>query len=78
VSFTILLCALLIVETDFYSAYTALIATFSNTGPALGKAASDYSTFSPYAKWVLSFAMILGRLEIFTILVLMAPLFWRR
>lgn len=78
VTFTILLCALLIVEKDFYSVYSALVATFSNTGPALGKAASDYSAFSPYAKWILSFAMILGRLEIFTILVLMTPLFWRR
>ncbi len=77
-SFTVLLLLLLIVEKDFYSTYSALLATFSNTGPGLGKVANDFSSLSHYAKWILSFAMILGRLEIFTVLVLFTPLFWRR
>lgn len=78
VIFIVLLLLLLIVENDFFTAYSALIATLSNSGPGLGNVATDFSSLSPHAKWVLSFAMLAGRLEIFTILVLLSPTFWRR
>lgn len=78
VIFIVLLLLLLIVEQDFFTAYTALLATLSNSGPGLGAVANDFSSLGPHAKWVLSFAMLAGRLEIFTILVLLSPTFWRR
>lgn len=77
-TFTILLLMLLVIEDDFYTAYTALIATFSNIGPGLGDVARNFANLSDYAKWILSFAMLLGRLEIFTALILFSPTFWRR
>lgn len=78
VIFTLLLLLLLVFEKDFLTAYSALIACLSNTGPGLNQVSSNFSTLSSYAKWVLSFAMLAGRLEIFTILVLLSPAFWRR
>lgn len=78
VIFIVLLLLLLVVEPDFFTAYTALLATISNTGPGLGQVAADFSGLSSHAKWILSFAMLAGRLEIFTILVLLSPAFWRR
>lgn len=78
VIFIVLLLLLLIFEPDFFTAYTALLATLSNSGPGLGQVAADFSNLNPYAKWILSFAMLAGRLEIFTILVLLSPAFWRR
>jgi len=78
VVFTILLLLLLVVENDFYAIYSALIATISNTGRGLGSVANNFSALSDYAKWILSFAMLAGRLEIVTILVLLSPTFWRR
>lgn len=78
VIFIILLLLLLIFEQDFLTAYSALLATISNSGPGLGHVVNDFSSFNPHAKWILSFAMLAGRLEIFTILVLLSPAFWRR
>ncbi|HRE31053.1 MAG TPA: potassium transporter TrkG, partial [Candidatus Berkiella sp.] len=78
VIFIVLLLLLLTVEQDFFTAYSALLVTISNSGPGLGRVASDFSTLSSQAKWILSFAMLAGRLEIFTILVLLSPTFWRR
>lgn len=78
VIFTILLLLLLAANEDFFTVYTALIATFSNGGRALGEVTYQFSSLSSYSLWVLSAAMILGRLEIFTILVLLSPAFWRK
>ncbi len=72
------LLMLLAVEEDFYSVFTALVATLSNSGRGLGNVAVNFSSLSDYAKWILNFAMLAGRLEIFTILVLFSPTFWRR
>jgi trk system potassium uptake protein TrkH len=76
-SFTILFLIMLISENDFLTAYTALIAAFSNIGPGLGQVAQNFSSLSDFSKWILSFAMLVGRLEIFTVLVLFSPTFWR-
>jgi trk/ktr system potassium uptake protein len=75
--FSFFLLSLLLTEMDFLTAYTALIATFSNIGPGLGHVASNFSALSDLSKWILSFAMLVGRLEIFTVLVLFSPVFWR-
>tara|TARA_R110002110_G_scaffold65206_5_gene180079 strand:- start:22206 stop:23657 length:1452 start_codon:yes stop_codon:yes gene_type:complete len=76
-SFTILFLIMLTSESDFLTSYSALIATFSNIGPGLGQVAQNFSSLSDFSKWVLSFAMLVGRLEIFTVLVLFSPVFWR-
>ncbi len=65
---------------DFTSAVGASIATLGNIGPAIGKLGPvDNYAFIPLgAKWALSFFMLIGRLEIFTVLLLFSPSFWKR
>ena len=66
---------------DFLTAFSATAATLSNVGPGLGELVGPVGTFGPLsdgAKWLLCFAMLIGRLEIFTVLVLFTPIFWRR
>ena len=77
VVFTILLLVLMATEIDFITAFSALSACINNLGPGLGEVSQNYYTLSDLAKWVLCFAMLLGRLEIFTLLVLFSPSFWR-
>ena len=64
---------------DIVSAFTASIACLGNIGPGLGQVgpAGNYAALPLAAKWVLSAAMIVGRLEIYTVLVLFMPEFWR-
>lgn len=62
---------------DFETAWSATAACINNMGPGLGQVAANFGGISAFAKWVLSAAMLLGRLEIFTILVLLSPAFWR-
>ena len=65
---------------DLITAFSAVVACLNNTGPGLGAVgpASNYANLNDLQTWVLSFTMILGRLEIFTLLVVMTPVFWRR
>jgi len=77
-SFFIMCIMLLATGLDFLTAYTAVGACINNLGPGLGGVAAHYGNISTAAKWILSFAMLLGRLEVFTLLVLFTPLFWRR
>ncbi len=63
---------------DFMSAFTAVGACINNLGPGLGAVADHYGNINDTAKWILCFAMLLGRLEVFTLLVLFTPAFWRR
>ena len=62
---------------DMDTAFGAVAACLNNLGPGLGKVATTFASVSVFAKWLLSLTMILGRLEIFTMLVLLAPSFWR-
>ena len=62
---------------DIETAFSSVAACLNNMGPALGKSAHHYQAMSDFSSWVLSFAMIVGRLEIFTILVLFTPQFWQ-
>ncbi len=63
---------------DLVTAFSAVAACINNLGPGLGEAAAHYAGLNDLAKWVLCFAMLLGRLEIITLLVLCTPAFWRR
>src|SRR5690554_688536 len=77
-AFTVLLTLLLATGLDFLTAWAVLGSAMNNLGPALGEAAANYSSVNAPAKWVLCFAMLLGRLEIFTLIVIFSPMFWRR
>lgn len=63
---------------DVVTAFFAVGACINNVGPGLGEVATHYGDINLIAKWVLCFAMLLGRLEVFTLLVLFSPMFWRR
>lgn len=63
---------------DFLTAWSATAASLNNLGPGLGDAAINYGDINVFAKWVLCAGMLLGRLEIFPLLVLFSPMFWRR
>ena len=78
ISFMILLLGLVVSGLDFESSFSAIGACLNNLGPGLGSVAQTYEGVSPVGKGILAFAMILGRLEIFTLLVLFTPMFWKR
>ena len=63
---------------DQITAFSAIAACLNNLGPGLGEVGSNYAGINDAAKWVLGFAMLLGRLEIFTLLVLFSTTFWRK
>jgi trk system potassium uptake protein len=62
------------------TAFTAVIACVNNIGPGLGEVgpAVNYQGLSDFQTWVCTFAMVLGRLELLSVLVLFTPQFWRR
>jgi len=62
---------------DQVTAFSAVAATLNNLGPGLGDVTSGFMSLSDPAKWVAVVGMLLGRLEIFTLLVLITPTFWR-
>ena len=77
--FLVMVTAIMVIgELDFVTAFSAVGACLNNLGPGLGDVALNYSSLSPSVKWILMFTMMLGRLEIFTILVLLTPAYWRR
>jgi trk system potassium uptake protein TrkH len=76
--FAILLLVLMATDIDFLTAFSALSACINNLGPGLGEVSQNYYEINEIAKWILCLAMLLGRLEIFTLLVLFTPAFWRR
>jgi len=73
-----MLLALLATGLDIVTAFSAVGACINNLGPGLEGVASNYGHLPGTAKWILCFAMLLGRLEVFTLLVLFTPMFWRR
>lgn len=75
-----LIFVLLISGLDFVSAFSAVLACVNNFGPGLGVVgpASNYSGLTDFQTWLCTFAMLVGRLEIFTVLILFTPHFWRR
>jgi trk system potassium uptake protein TrkH len=63
---------------DYVTAWSATTASLNNLGPGLGDVSANYGDINSFAKWILAGGMLLGRLEIFTLLVLFTPMFWRR
>jgi len=74
--FAVLMLVCMALGEDPITAYSAVGACLNNLGPGLGDATLNYSTLSDGTKYVLSFAMLLGRLELFTLLVVLSPSFW--
>ena len=77
-SFMVIMYTLMATGMDFITAYSSTAASINNLGPGLGDVAAHYGNINDSAKWILSFSMLLGRLEVFTLLVLFTPQFWRR
>ena len=65
---------------DVVTAFSAAVVSMNNTGPGLAQVgpASTYAVLNDFQTWVCSFAMLLGRLELFTLLVVLTPAFWRK
>ena len=76
--FVVMMMLLLADGLDIVTAFSAVTACMNNLGPGLNKVATNYQLVSDFGKWVLSLAMLLGRLEIFTLLVLLSPEFWKK
>jgi trk system potassium uptake protein TrkH len=76
-TFILLLVLLMLTGQDFITSFSAVAASLNNMGLGLGGVAANFGSLSETAKYILSFAMLLGRLEIFTLLVLFTPAFWR-
>jgi trk system potassium uptake protein TrkH len=76
--FVAMMVVLLFDGVDQVTAFSAIAASLNNLGPGLGEVALGYGGISTLAKWVCIAAMLLGRLEIFTVLVLLSPTFWER
>ncbi|MEQ8262495.1 TrkH family potassium uptake protein [Pseudohaliea sp.] len=76
--FIVLMLVLMATGLDFLTAFSAMGATLNNLGPGLGAVSANYAGIGDFAKGVLCLAMLLGRLEVFTLLVLFTPMFWRQ
>ncbi len=77
IAFIVILIALMFTGLDQVSAFSATAASINNLGPGLGEVAANYGGVSDSAKWILSFSMLLGRLEILTLMALLHRAFWR-
>lgn len=72
--------ALLLTGLDFDSSFSAIIASINNAGPGLNAVGpiNNYANLTDLQTWICTFAMLLGRLEIFSVIVLFTPAFWRK
>ncbi|MET0052154.1 MAG: TrkH family potassium uptake protein [Candidatus Thiodiazotropha sp.] len=77
-SFGVMYLALAATGLDLMTSFSAVAASTNNLGPGLADVGTHYANLNDPAKWILCFAMLLGRLEIFTLLVLLTPAFWRK
>jgi trk system potassium uptake protein TrkH len=75
--FVIIMVCLIATGMDDVTAFSATAATLNNLGPGLGGVAQTYADVSDPGKWLLVLAMLFGRLEVFSLLVLFSPTFWR-
>ena len=76
-AYVFLTTLMLLYGSDFITSFSAVGASINNLGPGLGDVALNYNSLNDISKITLSFSMILGRLEIYTLLVLMTPFFWK-
>jgi len=77
-SYLLLSFLMMATQVDALTAFSATAACLNMVGPGLGEVAVTYASMSDSSLWVLSFTMLLGRLEIFTLIVLLTPAFWKR
>ena len=77
ISYLLLSLLVLLSGHDVATSFSTVASCINNLGPALGEAANNYSNLNLFSKYILTFAMILGRLEIFTLLIVMTPYFWK-
>jgi Trk-type K+ transport systems, membrane components len=75
--FLLFLFVLIFQNIDFYSAFSGTAAAINNLGPGLGQFAENYSSLTDSAKLTLAGAMIVGRLELFGVLILLFPSYWK-
>jgi len=75
--FVIIMIGLIATGLDNITAFTATAATLNNLGPGLGEVSSTFASVNDAGKWLLILAMLFGRLEVFSLLVLFSPTFWR-
>jgi trk system potassium uptake protein TrkH len=78
IAFGILMIALIATGEDQVTAFSAITACMTNTGTGLGAVATNFTHLGDIGKWICILAMLLGRLEVFPLLVLVSPTFWRR
>jgi trk system potassium uptake protein TrkH len=80
ITVVVLTFALLATQLDLVSSFSAVIGSINNMGPGLGQIgpATNFSVLSDVQTWICTLAMLLGRLEIFSVMVLFTPTFWRR
>ncbi|MFH2043812.1 MAG: TrkH family potassium uptake protein [Pseudomonadota bacterium] len=80
--FTLLIITLVVTSSnqDVLTSFSTALATVGNIGPGFGNIgpAEHYAFYPAYVKWVLSFAMLAGRLELYTVLILFTPVFWKK
>ena len=76
-AFMVMLLALLATGLDIITAFSAVGACINNLGPGLAGVSQNYAEINLMAKWILCLAMLMGRLEVFTLLVLITPMFWK-
>ena len=77
-SFIMMYLALALTGLDLMTSFSAVAASINNLGPGLAGVGTNYAAINDPAKWILCFGMLLGRLEIFTLLVLLTPAYWRK
>jgi trk system potassium uptake protein len=77
VLFGVMMLLMMAVGLDQVTAWSAVAACMNNAGPGLGGAAATFQHLPEIAKWILIAAMLIGRLEVFTVVVLFTPVFWR-
>ena len=77
ISYIFLSLILLLMGLDATTAFSSIAACLNNLGPGAGSVIENYSSISTASKYILSFTMLLGRLEIYTLLIIMTPYFWK-
>lgn len=77
VSFALMMLLMMETGLDQITAFSAIATCINNVGPGLGEVTTTFATLSDPAKWLSCVAMVLGRLEIYTVLVLLSPAYWK-
>ena len=77
-AFAVLMVLLLATGEDQVTAFSAIAACMTNSGTGLGEVSQNFTSLTDVGKWICILAMLLGRLEVFPILVLVSPTFWRK